>query len=251
MLALPPFLGLVVVALVGARGLFVEQVQLLARQSLPSDAAAIIENQMAEIQSGSPAGLLSLATAVLLWSASGAFVGVMDATNAAYGVRDRRPWWRRRLMAAVLTVVELVLLAAALASIIAWPHVMGWLNLAGAAAIFAWIVHFIAVVVVLFVTFAVAYFFGPDVKQEWEWITPGSALGVLFLVTSSWALRLYVAYGGSFSASYGALAGVIVTLLWLYTASLALLAGAEINCVIDQAASSAAGQKAEQEPRTK
>jgi membrane protein len=162
----------------------------------------------------------------------------MDATNAAYGVRDRRSWWWRRLVAAVLTVVVVALLAAALASVVAWPYLTGWLGLEGVAAALATVAHYTAVVVVLFVTFAVAYFYGPDVKQEWEWITPGSTLGVVFLVASSLALRLYVGYGGSFSASYGALAGVIVTLLWLYAAALALLAGAEVNCVIEQAAPS-------------
>jgi membrane protein len=238
MLSLPPFLGLLLATLVGGRGSFGEQFQLLARQALPADAAAIIESQVAEIRAASPAGLLSLTSVVLLWSASGAFVGVMDATNAAYGVRDRRPWWRRRLVAAVLTVVELALLASALASIVSWPYLTGWLGLGGAAAVLATIGHYAAVVVVLYASFAVAYFYGPDVQQEWEWITPGSTLGVLFLVVSSLGLRLYVGYGGSFSASYGALAGVIVTLLWLYAASLALLTGAEVNCVIENAAPS-------------
>jgi membrane protein len=140
------------------------------------------------------------------------------------------------LVAAALTLVELALLAAVLAAVVAWPYLTGWLGLKGVAAVMATAAHYLAVVIVLLATFSVAYFFGPDVKQEWEWITPGSALGVLFLVGSSLALRLYVFYGGSFSASYGALAGVIVTLLWLYAASLALLTGAEINCVIEHAA---------------
>jgi membrane protein len=235
MLSLPPFLGLLLATLVGGRGRFGEQLQVAAHQYFPAEAATIIESQIEEIKAASPAGLLSFASVVLLWSASGAFVGVMDATNAAYGVRDHRPWWWRRLIAAVLTAVELALLAAALTSIVAWPYLARWLGLGGVAAILATVLFYVAVVVVLLVIFAVAYYFGPDVKREWEWITPGSALGILFLIASSLALRVYVSYGGSFSASYGALAGVIVTLLWLYAAALALLTGAEINCVIEQA----------------
>ena len=54
---------------------------------------------------------------LLLWSASGLFVAIMDSTNAAYEVRDSRPWWKRRLMAIVLTLVEIVLLIGASVSI--------------------------------------------------------------------------------------------------------------------------------------
>jgi membrane protein len=237
MLSLPPFLGLLLATLVGGRGRLGEQLQLAARQYLPGEAASVIERQVTEIQAASPAGLLSVASVVLLWSASGAFVGVMDAINAAYGVRDSRPWWWRRLIAAVLTVVELFLLAAALTSVVAWPYVTRWVGLGGAAAILATMLFYVAVTVVLLAIFAVAYYFGPDVKREWEWVTPGSALGVLSLIASSLALRLYISYGGGFSASYGALAGLIVVLLWLYLASLALLTGAELNCVIELAVS--------------
>jgi len=238
MMSLPPFLGLLLAALVGGRGRFGEQLQVAAREYLPPEAATIIESQVAEIHAASPAGLLSVASVVLLWSASGAFVGVMDATNSAHGVRDSRPWWWRRLIAAVLTIVELALLAAALTSVVVWPYVARWLGLGGAAAFLATMLFYIAVTVVLLAIFAVAYYFGPDVRREWEWVTPGSALGVLALIASSLALRVYINYGGGFSASYGALAGLLVVLLWLYIASLAMLTGAEINCVIEKAVAS-------------
>ncbi len=236
MLSLPPFLGLLLATLVGGRGRFGEQLQTAAREYLPAEAAAVIESQVAQIHAASPAGLLSVASVVLLWSASGAFVGVMDATNSAHGVRDRRPWWWRRLIAAVLTIVELALLAAALTAVVAWPHVARWLGLGGAAAVLATVLFYVAVTAVLLAIFSVAYYFGPDVKRPWEWVTPGSALGVLALIGSSLALRVYVNYGGGFSASYGALAGLLVVLLWLYIAALALLTGAELNCVIEKAA---------------
>jgi hypothetical protein len=77
MLSLPPFLGPLLASLVGGSGRLGEQLQVLARQSLPTEVAAIIENQVAEIQTTSPTGLLSLATVLLLWSAFGAFIGVM------------------------------------------------------------------------------------------------------------------------------------------------------------------------------
>ena len=73
----------------------------------------------------------------------------MDATNAAYGVRDRRPFWKSRLVAAVLTVIMGALLVAASLSVVAWPTVMGWLGLSAAASAAATAVQWVVVVVAL------------------------------------------------------------------------------------------------------
>jgi membrane protein len=236
MLSLVPFLSLLLAGGIGNQRGISSQLLGLSRDLLPQEAATVIEDQVRKMQAAAPAGLLSFSWAILLWSASSFFVGLMDATNAAYGVRDSRSWWKRRIMAAALTIVEVALLAAALVLIVAWPFVLNYIGLGGVASALATVVQWAVALVALLATFAIAYFFGPDVKQEWEWITPGSVLGVLVLVAASVGLRLYVQYVGSYSETYGALAGVVLTLLWLYTASLALLVGAEVNCVIEHAA---------------
>lgn len=43
------------------------------------------------------------------------------------------------------------------------------------------------------------------------------------------ALSLYVNFFGSYNQTYGALAGVIVLMLWLYLTSYIVLLGTEIN----------------------
>ena len=236
MLALVPLLGFTLAIALGTAPGVANEIDDLSRRFLPPEARSIVHDQIQKIRAAPPTGVLSLSFLVLLWSASSLFVGVMDATNAAYGVRDRRPFWKRRLVAAVLTVIMGALLVAASMSMVAWPTVMGWLGLGGVAAAAATAVQWLVVVVVLLTCFAAAYYFGPDVEQEWEWITPGSAFGVLVLIAASYGFRLYLHYGTSYSETYGALAGVVLMLLWLYIASLVLLVGAEINCVIELAA---------------
>src|SRR5262249_29215770 len=145
------------------------------------------------------------------------------------------PWWKRRLMAIALTGAEAVLLIGSSVLIVAWPALSGWLHL-GSLTWVATAVQWLVVVVALLAAFALAYYFGPHVNQTWEWITPGATLGVLTLIASSLGLRLYLHFNPSYSATYGALGGVVLMLLWLYVAALALLVGAEINCVIEHAA---------------
>ncbi len=235
MLSLVPFLGFFLAIGVGGRGTISSQLLRLSREFLPPAVDAIIADQVHKIQAASSVGLLSFSSAVLLWSASSVFVSVMDATNAAHGVRDGRPWWKRWLMAVVLTVIEAALLTGALLLIVVWPFVTGFLGLGAAASAVATVARWTAAVVALLASFAVAYYFGPDVRREWKWITPGSALGVLGLIAASVGLQLYVYYGHGISETYGALAGVILLLLWLYAAALALLVGVEIDCIIEQA----------------
>jgi len=234
MLSFVPMLGFALA--LGSQAGLTTHIESLSADLLPPAAQTIVTDQISKINQDRPVGLLSLSALLLLWSASSLFVAIMDATNAAYEVRDTRPWWKARLMAIVLTVVEAALLLGASASITAWPAVAGWLRLGGVALALATVVPWLGVGVALLAAFAVAYYFGPHIDQKWEWITPGSALGVLVLVVASLGFRGYVYFGPSYSETYGALTGVVLMLLWLYLASLALLVGAEINSVIEHAA---------------
>jgi membrane protein len=236
MLALVPFLSLTLVLALGARTGVADQLKSLSGQWMPLEAKKIIGDQIDKIQSDTPVGLISLSVVILLWSASSMFVAVMDATNASYGVRDGRPWWKKRLLAIVMTMVETILLVGASACITLGPQLLAWLPLGDAARWGAMVLQWFIVVVALLAAFATAYYFGPHVDQEWEWITPGSALGVLTLIIASLGFRMYLLWNPNYSATYGVLGGAVLMLLWLYLAGLALLVGAEINCVIEHAA---------------
>lgn len=236
MLSLVPLLSLVLVFALGARTGVAEQLDSLGNRLLPGEANDLVKDQLAKIRSSSPIGLLSLSIAILLWSASSLFIAVMDTTNVAYGVRDSRPWWKKRLMAIVLTFAEIILFIGASLLIAFWPQVMTWFGLSTLAQTLAAVVQWLVVILVLMTAFALAYYFGPSVDQQWEWITPGSSLGVLGLIVASLGFQVYLHFSNTYSETYGALAGVVLMMLWLYLGSLTLLVGAEVNCVIEHAA---------------
>ena len=236
LLALVPLLGLVLTITLGTSGADVAgELLSLSRQFLPEAADEIVRQEVRTIRDGPRVGIASVSFLLLLWSASSAFVAVMDATNAAYGVRDGRAWWQRRLLAAVLTVVESLLLVGASFLIAAWPWLLSLFGLDSTAAAAATAVQWLVVIMALLAGFAIAYYFGTHAAREWAWVTPGSAVGVLVLVVANLGFRTYLRYGADLGATYGALAGVALLLLWLYLAALALLVGAEVNCVIERA----------------
>jgi membrane protein len=92
-------------------------------------------------------------------------------------------------------------------------------------------------VLLLFVSFlfAVLYWAAPNVKQPgFRWITPGGILAVLGWVIASAAFAFYVGNFGSYNKTYGALAGPIVFLVWLWISNLMILLGAEFNAELER-----------------
>jgi len=82
---------------------------------------------------------------------------------------------------------------------------------------------------------ALAYWLLPDVKQKFKFITPGSVIGTLMWLISTWGFAQYVAHFGSYNVTYGSIGGVIVLMTWFYISGFIFLIGGEINAIIEAA----------------
>jgi membrane protein len=217
---------------------------------MPADAASVVDRELASVQQRPPTGILSFGLAALLWLSSSLFVAIMDAMNRIMGVQETRPFWKVRLTAMLMTVSQAAILIAVFATTLAWPQILKWLGLSQSAATLATLIHFLTVFVMILLSFSVALFFGPDADQRWEWITPGSLVGTLVLLSVSLGFRVYVQNWGNYSATYGSLAGIVVLMSWLWVSSIVLLTAAELNKVIEDASplGKPYGQKHEDRP---
>ena len=85
----------------------------------------------------------------------------------------------------------------------------------------------------LLFVFAVVLYLGPDAEQRtWKLVTPGAVAAVALWLLVSGGFALYVSHFGSYEKTWGALSAVVVTLIWLWATSAALLFGAEINAEV-------------------
>jgi Virulence factor BrkB len=63
-----------------------------------------------------------------------------------------------------------------------------------------------------------------DSEQDWVWLTPGSIFATTLWLIASLTFKYYVVNISSYAATYGAIGGVMVLMLWLYMGPAAMRA---------------------------
>jgi membrane protein len=239
-LALFPALLFVValISFVPVEGLLDAITGMLARVA-PYEMLKLIQDQIIKIAQSKDGGLLTLGMIGTIWSTSSGVTAIIDTLNQAYDIQESRPWWKVRVIALGLTIALAVFIVVSFALVLVGPtlaeKVADWLHVGPA---FAWtwkILQWPVVFALVALAVAIVYYFAPDAEQEWVWITPGSVFATLLWLLISLGFKFYVSHFGSYNATYGAIGGVVITLLWFYVSSLAILVGAELNAEIEHA----------------
>ena len=200
------------------------------------------------------AGVLAVVSLVAaLWSASGYVAAFMRAANAIYDVPEGRPIWKKLPVRLGVTIVTGVLIALSALAVVFTGRLaeqFGRLIGLGHQAVQVWnIAKWPVLALLISLVFAILYWASPNVKHPgFRWLSPGGVFAVAVWVIASAAFALYVANFSSYNKTYGALASVIIFLVWLWISNIAVLLGAEWNAEIERARQIEAGHPADREP---
>ncbi|MDQ3665975.1 MAG: YihY/virulence factor BrkB family protein [Acidobacteriota bacterium] len=216
---------------------------------VPVSAFDLITTTLDEISQNSSGGKLSFGLLTSLWFASSGMGAIIDALNVAYDVKETRAWWKRTLLAILLTIALAVLIITALALMFYGSHIAeGIANRYGFGAAFtaAWIIlQWPVVLVFAFLAFALIYYLAPDLhEQQLRWLAPGAITGVFLWLLVSFLFGLYLNVYNTYSVVYGSLGAVIILMLWFYLTGVTILIGGEVNAIIEQAAARAGDPEA-------
>jgi membrane protein len=144
-----------------------------------------------------------------------------------------------RLIAIGLTIALSLLMIVAFTLIVAGPQLadLAARYLAfGSVFVWTWkMVQWPIAFALVAVGIGLIYYVAPDAEQFWVWITPGSLAATSLWLIGSLAFRFYAVNFGDYEATYGALGGVILLLLWFYLSGLVIVIGAEMNAEIEHA----------------
>jgi len=212
------------------------------RTALPGEAADVITSAVTNAQSRASGGLVALilGLAVALWSASSGVNGMVTGLNIAYDVPDRDRFLKKRAVA-ILLLFALLVLGGISAALLVFGAPIGEaisdaVPVGATAFVYVWtVVRWLGAILAITTLFALFYFVGPNREAPtWEWISPGGVLATLIWLAASLGFSFYVSSFGSYAETYGALAGVVVLVLWLYLTGLAVLLGGELNAELER-----------------
>jgi membrane protein len=207
-------------------------------KNLPSDAASLITKQLEQLSASSSQSLgigLVLALALALWSAAGGVGNLVTALNIAYDEKESRSFVKQKLLSLGLTLGAIVFAVAALALVAVAPAVLD--GVVDSAALrwgleaARWVLLLLAMTVAL----AVLYRTAPDrTPARLSWLSVGAVTATIAWLVASLGFSLYVDNFGSYAKTYGALAGVVVLLLWLWLTVYLVLLGAAFNASAEE-----------------
>jgi membrane protein len=204
---------------------------------LPQQAADILRTALQNLasQQGQALGIGAIIGFLLaLWSARKGVVALMTATNIAYDEEEERGFFRQLFVSLAFTLGGVVAFVLVVALAVGLPVVLRALGVPSIVetllSLARWVVLWFLVVLAL----AVVYRFAPDRdRPEWRWVSWGSAVAATLWLIGSLGFSLYVRNFGSYGETYGALAGVVVLLLWFYLSAYVVILGAEINAEME------------------
>src|SRR5215218_7343436 len=219
----------------------------------PQEAVKLLEDSLDRTtQGGGGITLILVGGAVAVWTATGAMTAVMRALNRAYDRDESRPFVRQRLAALAMLVFIMIAFVLAFGLLVLGPKLSGWVGDAvgakGAVVWIWWLGQWPILAIALLLAFAVVLYLGPNVEHpRWDFLSIGAVVALVVWLAASGAFAIYVANFGSYNKAWGALAGVVIMLTWLWLSALALLFGAEVNAEAERSRELRRGEPAEQE----
>lgn len=200
-----------------------------------------VETFIDSLQSGGGASIaLFIGLAGALYAASNYVNAFSRMMNTVYGVEEGRPIWKLRPWLVLITLVCLLLVVAVALSLV---FTGGIVDAVGSViglgdtfvTVWAYAKWPVMLLIVIFVV-ALLYWGTPNVKhQKFRWLSGGAVLAIVGWGIGTVGFFFYVANFGSYNATYGAIAGVIVLLIWLWLTNIFLVLGAEFDSELQRA----------------
>lgn len=203
---------------------------------LPADVAKTLSPVIHEVIDTRDGGLLTLGLLGALWVASNGIDALRIALNTAYDLDEPRPWWLIKLGSIGAIIVGgfvflmlsiLVVLGPVIWKALLWAFPLGETD-RWAFSLF----RYVLAALVLLLGLLALHRWLPGRRIFMRDLLPGVAATTALWLLAASLFSIYVAELGSYSATYGSLGGVIITLVFFYVSAVLFIFGAELNAAL-------------------
>lgn len=206
--------------------------------ALPGNASELFQSTVQEITGSQQGGLITFGAIASVFVASMGFQSLIDNLNFTYRIKEGRSFWKARLVSLTLLFAFVFLSVGGFCLLAIRDSVQGWVSKQfGSIWVLSWgfeVFRWGLVAIFIFLSHALIYFLGPDIRQKFLHIIPGSLVSSILFILGSIALQFYIERFADYSSIYGSLGTVIALLLWLNLMGIILLLGSEVNVLLHE-----------------
>jgi membrane protein len=221
------FLAVAALGIVGAESLYTNHIAPALRHTLSKDAFAIANRTALKALNGKKFWWATAGVIVTLWGSGAALRSMMTPLNAVYGAKESRSWLRRLLVSIGGGALAVFCVIAAL--VIAWLSPL--LNLSGVLDVLFTIARWAATLALLAAAIATILWAVPARKRPIEWVSVGSGLCMICWVVATIGFGAYIS-AVSYSSFYGAVAGIVLLMIYLHVTAIAFLLGVVVDSLL-------------------
>lgn len=199
-----------------------------------------VQHTVSDILSRPRGDIMSYSMILALIMATNGMVELSQTFNKIYHTVESRGYFKKRLIALLLTIGMGVVVFIAIILLIVGEFTLDFLIDNGILTqdflLYSIVFLRFSVLLLLFL-FAISfiYFFAPALHNRWKFISIGSVLASLLSLFASYLFSAYINNFGTYNKLYGSIGAMIALMVWIYMISVILLIGFEINASIDQA----------------
>ncbi|MDF2782566.1 MAG: YihY/virulence factor BrkB family protein [Geminicoccaceae bacterium] len=202
---------------------------------MPPDVAATLAPAVREVIGSRQGGLLTVGILTTLWFASNGIEALRTGLNRAYGVSEERPiWWLRLQSIAFVIVGALIIFFLSLAVLLGpliWRVLGPAIDDVLATEVVFVSARYVVAIFLLWGALMLLHRWLPNTKQAYSRVLPGVCISTLLWLVMASLFSWYIGNLADYSAFYGSLGGVAITLMFFYVSAVIFIFGAEINAV--------------------
>ncbi len=177
-------------------------------------------------------GLLSFSFLLSMFFSSNAIMGIQRSFDKNYIGFKKRKEFQKRLAAIKITFIIYILVFISVTLLVAQGKV---LNLIGINYVIKKIIintRWLVIILLYFYTISYIYRHAPSVHKKWRLLNPGSILATVLMLLMTLLFSWWVSRFGNYNQLYGSISSVLILMALIFTNSLVLLIGFELNVSI-------------------